>query len=122
VRFHDFFFKKMLKAPAFYLEKQNIPKIYILFRQQSLNRPREFQQMAFAVSIFSEGCDESRPLSWLACVSAYCPFIQEPYKGPFKYYVITFFNFLGPPTSLMIYSTLNHQKLPFSDSTHPPLS
>ena len=29
-----------------------------------------------------------------------------------------FLTFLGPPTSLMIYSTLNHQKLPFSDPTH----
>ena len=42
-------------------------------------------------------------------------------KGPFKYYVIMFLTFLGPPTSLMIYSTVNHQKLPFSDPTHPPL-
>ena len=42
-------------------------------------------------------------------------------KGPFKYYIITFLTFLGPPTSLMIYSTVNHQKLPFSDPTHPPL-
>ena len=39
-----------------------------------------------------------------------------------------FLTFLGPPTSLMIYSTslmiystVNHQKLPFSDPTHPPL-
>ena len=31
--------------------------------------------------------------------------------GAFKYYVITFFTFLGPPTSLMTYSTVNHQKL-----------
>ena len=42
-------------------------------------------------------------------------------KGPFKYYVIMFLTVLGPPTSLMIYSTVNHQKLPFSDPTHPPL-
>ena len=26
-----------------------------------------------------------------------------------------------PPTSLMIYSIVNHQKLPFSDTIHPPL-
>ena len=26
-----------------------------------------------------------------------------------------------PPTSLMVYSTVNHQKLPFSDLTHPLL-
>ena len=32
-----------------------------------------------------------------------------------------FWTFLGPPNSLMIYSTINHQKLPFSDPTHPPL-
>ena len=31
------------------------------------------------------------------------------------------FDFLGPPTPLMIYSTVNHQKLSFSDPTHPPL-
>ena len=41
--------------------------------------------------------------------------------GAFKYYVITFLTFLGPPTSLMIYNTVNHQKLPFSDFTHPLL-
>ena len=29
-----------------------------------------------------------------------------------------FLTFLGPPTSLMTYSTVNHQKLPFSDPTH----
>ena len=32
-----------------------------------------------------------------------------------------FLTFLGPPTSLMIYSTVNHQKLTFSNPTHPPL-
>ena len=32
-----------------------------------------------------------------------------------------FLAFLGPPTSWMIYSTVNHQKLPFSNPTHPPL-
>ena len=41
--------------------------------------------------------------------------------GPFKYYVIMFLTFLGPPTFLKIYSTANHQKLPLSDPTHPPL-
>ena len=41
--------------------------------------------------------------------------------GPFKYYVIIFLTFLGPPSSLMIYSTVNHKKLPFSDPIHPPL-
>ena len=41
-------------------------------------------------------------------------------KGPFDYNVSCFW-LLGPPTSLMIYSTVNHQKLPFSDPTHPPL-
>ena len=46
---------------------------------------------------------------------------SQVYKGPFKYYVIIFRPFLGQPTSLMIYSTVNHQKLPFSDPTHPPL-
>ena len=29
-------------------------------------------------------------------------------KGPFKYYVIMFLTLLGPPTSLIIYSTVNH--------------
>ena len=29
-----------------------------------------------------------------------------------------FLTFLGPPTSLMIYSTVNHQRLPISDPTH----
>ena len=45
----------MLKISPFYLEKQKgfIPKKCNLSR--SLNRPREFQQMAFAVPIFSEG-------------------------------------------------------------------
>ena len=38
----------MLKASAFYLEKQNKNNL-------SLNRPREFQQMEFAVLIFNEG-------------------------------------------------------------------
>ena len=32
-----------------------------------------------------------------------------------------FFTFLDPPTSLMIYSTVNHEKLPYSDPNHPPL-
>ena len=41
--------------------------------------------------------------------------------GPFKCYVIMFLTFLGPPTSLMIYTTVNHQKLPISNPTHPPL-
>ena len=40
-------------------------------------------------------------------------------KGPFKHYVIMFLTFLGPPTSLMICSTVNHQKI--SDPTHPSL-
>ena len=49
----------MLKISAFYLEKQKsfIPK-KLWFRLQSLNRPREFQQMAFTVLIFSEGFDK----------------------------------------------------------------
>ena len=42
-------------------------------------------------------------------------------RGPFKYYVFMFFTFLDPPTFLMIYSTENHQKLPHSDPTYPPL-
>ncbi len=46
---------------------------------------------------------------------------RSPTKAAFKYSVITFLAFLGPPTSLMIYRTVNHQKLPFSDPTHPPL-
>ena len=36
--------------------------------------------------------------------------------GPFKYYyVFDIFRPTHPPSSLMIYSTVNHQKLPFSD-------
>ena len=48
----------MPKVSAFYLEKQKsfIPK-KMKFRRESLNRPREFQQMAFAVPIFIEGFD-----------------------------------------------------------------
>ena len=46
---------------------------------------------------------------------------KDLHKWPFKYYVIIFLTFLGPSTSLMIYRTVNHQKLPFSDPTHPPL-
>ena len=47
---------QMLEISAFYLEKQKsfIPK-KIQFKPQSLNWPREFQQMVFAVPIFSEG-------------------------------------------------------------------
>ena len=65
------------------------------------------------------------------CPSLTCP-VKSPFikllrhlevctlhKGPFKYCVIMFLTFLGPPTSLMIYSTVNHQKLPFSDPSHP---
>ena len=54
--FVRFFFKQMLKISVFYLIKQKsfIPK-KIWFRPESLNRLREFQQMAFAVPIFSEG-------------------------------------------------------------------
>ena len=48
--------------------------------------------------------------------------IQLP-KGPFKYYVIIFLTFLGPPAfnCKQIYSTVNHQILPISDPTRPPL-
>ena len=42
-------------------------------------------------------------------------------KGPFKYYVSMFLAFLGPPTYVSINSTVNQQKLPFSDPTHPLL-
>ena len=53
------------------------------------------------------------------------------HKGPFKYYVSFFFGFfmpthlhqhaiglLSPPTYVSTNSTVNQQKLPFSDSTH----
>ena len=46
----------MLNFSAIYLEQQksfNLKKIQ--FKPQSLNRPRQFQQMAFAVPIFSAG-------------------------------------------------------------------
>ena len=43
------------------------------------------------------------------------------HKGPFKYYVSMFLAFLGPPTYVSINSTVNQQKLPFSDPTHPLL-
>ena len=46
---------------------------------------------------------------------------KEHNKGPFKYYVSMFLTFLGPPTYVSINSTVNQQKLPFSDPTHPPL-
>ena len=48
----------MLKVSVFYLEKQTsfIPKKCNL----GLNRPREFQQMAFAIPIFSEGFGDER--------------------------------------------------------------
>ena len=42
-------------------------------------------------------------------------------KGPFNYYVSMCLAFLGPPTYTSINSTINQQKLPFSDPTHPPL-
>ena len=41
-------------------------------------------------------------------------------KGPFMHYFM-FLTSLGPLSPLMIYSTVNHQKLPFSDPTNPPL-
>ena len=46
----------MLKISAFYLEKQKsfIPKKYIIQAVVS-KQAKEFQQMAFAVPIFSEG-------------------------------------------------------------------
>ena len=45
-------------------------------------------------------------------------------KGPFIYYVITFFGFLDPPPPLRqhVFSTKNKQKLAFSDSPSPPTS
>ena len=54
--FTEFYFKQVLKVSAFYLEKQKsfIPKKNKI-RPLFLNRSREFQQMAFAVLIFSEG-------------------------------------------------------------------
>ena len=42
-------------------------------------------------------------------------------EGPFKYYVSMFLAFLGPPTYVSINSTVNQQKLTFSEPTHPPL-
>ena len=44
-------------------------------------------------------------------------------KGPFKYYIIKEVGGWGQKKVkfLMIYTTVNHQKLPFSDPTHPPL-
>ena len=60
--------------------------------------------------------------STLTCAGRDVRFFLPFYcRGPFKYYVIMFLTFLGPPTSLMIYITVNHQKLPFSDPTHPLL-
>ena len=36
-----------------------------------------------------------------------------------RHHVFDIFRPTHPPTSLMIYSTVNHQKMPFSDPTHP---
>ena len=67
--------------------------------------------------------------SWLEIVLEFSVFT----KGPFKYYVSMFLVFLGPPkntrgtsilrppTYVSIKSTVNQQKLSFSDPTHPPL-
>ena len=46
----------MLKISAFYLEKQKsfLPR-KIRSKPESLNRPKQFQQMAFAVPIFNDG-------------------------------------------------------------------
>ena len=52
------------------------------------------------------------PCTGLQCIKTY---LKGRLKGLFKYYVIMFLTFLGPPTSLMIYSTVNHQKLQFFD-------
>ena len=68
------------------------------------------------------GRSDPRPI--FSCFGTVCNgnLKKNHHKGAFKYYVITFLAFLGPPTtSLMIYGTVNHQKLPFSDPTHPPL-
>ena len=44
-------------------------------------------------------------------------------KGPFIYYVSTFFGFFDPPPPLRkhVFSTKNKQKLAFSDPPPPPL-
>ena len=46
------------------------------------------------------------------------------HKGPFIYYVITFWGFLDPPPPLRqhVFSTKNKQKLAFSDPPSPPAS
>ena len=38
--------------------------------------------------------------------------------GPFKYYVSMYWAFLGPPTCVSRNSTVNQQKLSFSDPIH----
>ena len=49
--------------------------------------------------------------------------IYQDSKGPFKYYVSMFLAFFlaHPPAYVGINSTVNQQKMPFSDPTHPPL-
>ena len=65
--FMKFYLKQILKISAFYLEKQKsfIPK-RIWSKPWSLNRPKEFQQMAFAVPIFSEGFAYHVVRQWLS--------------------------------------------------------
>ena len=58
-------------------------------------------------------------LMMMKCYLVTCYDVIMKLKGPFKYYLIMFLTFLDPP--LMIYSTVNHQKLPLSDPTHPLL-
>ena len=42
-------------------------------------------------------------------------------QGPFKYYVSMLLAFLDPPTFVSKNSTVNQQKLPFSDPIYLPL-
>ena len=46
-----------------------------------------------------------------------CGMVTDSSQGPFKYYVSMCLAFLGPPTYVSINSTVNQQKLPFSDPT-----
>ena len=67
----------MLKVSAFYLEKLKsfIPK-KIYFRPQSLKMPRQFQKMALAVLIFSEGFAQGDQL-YLNFISQNTLFFQD---------------------------------------------
>ena len=97
--------------------KESRANIQVHIRDVNDNPP-EFQTDSIEVFV-AENVGPGSTLAWIRAEDKDSGILG---KGPFKFYVSMFLVFLGPTTYVSINSTVNQQKLPFSDPNHPILS